>query len=578
MTTSAEILGLAAQYFSTGNIALAEQYATSILDQESNHAEALHLLGLIAKQKGKLQDAMAFLNRSLTANGSNGLAWQHAGDILLAGGDLPGGITYYEQALRLRPDFADGYNTLGMALQRAGNWGRAVECFQQALRLAPTFVPALNNLGTVLQNLGKWAEAAAVFEEALKLWPDSPDIAYNLGNTRFSQGDLNAAITCYRQALRLKPVYAAEVSNSLATALRTQGHWEEAVAQYRETLRLRPGHSMAVFNLSQMAVEGRCVFPSEELAGVKEALASGRGSEEDRRLWAFAVANVLDLQGAFDEAFRYCQQANDLRMRHFKKRNAAFNAPGHEALIDKIIADHGSSYFAMVINWGTRAELPVFIVGMPFSGAALVEEVLAGHSKVARVGEAGSVPRFLALAQSAADQNAATTTAQLLPDIVAARTAAASYLAYLSRLRQGAARVLVNSLDNFLSLGTIATLFPDARVIHCRRDPLDVGLACYFHNRRDLAFACSLDDIGAYYRAYDKLMAHWRRVLPLTIHEVNYDREKNARALIAYCGLDWEERAAMPTASGSADTSKEMIGHAQHYRTHLGPLIKALEG
>jgi tetratricopeptide (TPR) repeat protein len=579
MATSADLFALAAQYHATGNVTLAEQYAASVLEEEPNHAEALQLLGLIAQQKGKPAEALAYLNRALTVNGSNAAAWQQAGDILLATGDVPGGITYYEQALRLRPDFAEGYNTLGLALQRVGNRARAIESFQRATRLAPSFVPALNNLGAALQHQGHWKEAAAAYEKALDLWPENPDVAFNLGNTRFDLGDLKEAVACYRRALRLQPAYAAEVSNSLATALKKQGLWEEAVAQYQETLRLRPGHGMAIFNLSELASEGRYVFPPEDLAQVKDDLASERIGEAERVLCAFAVGKVLHRQGAFDEAFRYFQEANDLQLRLFKKRNAAFDARAHQATINRLIDDHGPAYFEMVKEWGTSTEVPVFIVGMPFSGAAQVEEVLASHPKVSREGNAVSVVRFLL--QSGLGRINATNTLQLLPNMYVARTAAANYLTYLTERGQGADRVLINSLDNATSLGLIATLFPGARVIHCRREPLDVALACYFQNRRDLTFGFSLEDIAAYCLAHEKLMAHWARVLPLTIHDVKFedllnDREGTARALIAYSGLDWNDRCA--NSNASAPSALEMIGLAKQYRAHLGPLVSALEG
>ena len=120
MPTPADVFALAVQYYTTGNLDLAQQHASSVLEEEPNHAEALHLLGVIAQQQGRPDQAIVLLNRSLTANATNPLTWQHAGDILFDGGDVAGGITYYEQMLRLRPDFAEGYNTLGIACQRPG--------------------------------------------------------------------------------------------------------------------------------------------------------------------------------------------------------------------------------------------------------------------------------------------------------------------------------------------------------------------------------------------------------------------------------------------------------------------------
>jgi tetratricopeptide (TPR) repeat protein len=576
MATPAETLALAAQYLETGSVLLAEQFATSILSEEPSHAGALHLLGLIAQQKGKLDEAIVFLNRSLTADGANASVWQHAGDVLLAAGDVRGGITYYEQVLRLRPDFAEGYNTLGSACQRLGDWARAEGCFQEAIRLAPLFAPAFNNLGTALRGQRKWRAAAEAFEQASKLWPDSPDVAFNLGNTYHDHGNLDRAEACYRQALRLRPSYAAEVSNSLACALRDQGRWEEAGAQFQETLTLRPDHAMALYNLSELSSAGRYLFPPAAVDRIKTICASRRGSEEEQSLYAFALANVLHLQGAHDEAFGHFGQAKNLQKRLFNKRNAAFDARAYQALIDKIIADHGRSYFERVKKWGTSTELPVFVIGMPCSGSALVEQVLARHPRVFGAGESGNLSRFLS--QAAPAKDAAAAVSQLLPNVRAARKAAADILQDIAQTSQGAARATLRNIDNLLALGVIATLFHGARVIFCRRDPLDTCLACYFRNFKDMAFACSLEDIGAYYLAFEKLMAHWSRVLPLKIHEVNYEdllkhQEKTRRALLSFCGLEWDEHSAIWATQPLAS---EEIGLSRHYRSHLGPLLKAL--
>ncbi len=172
------------------------------------------------------------------------------------------------------------------------------------------------------------------------------------------------------------------------------------------------------------------------------------------------------------------------------------------------------------------------------------------------------------------------------------RELAANYIRYLTRLGQGAGRVTAKTLENVLHLGVIATLFPRARIIHCRRDPLDICVSCYFQNFREIEFAWSLEDIGAYYRSYEKVMAHWAGVLPLPIHEVVYEdlihnQETVTRDLLAFCELDWDDhcldffktRRVVRTASSvqvRKPVSAKAIGRWKHYRAHLGPLFKAL--
>ena len=507
------------------------------------------------------------------------------GNRALAAGNWRAGLAHYEQALRLRPDFVEAYNDLGMALQHFGEWARAAQCYRQAIHLMPSFAPAYNNMGNALRAQGQWAAAATAFEEALRLQPDSPEIAFNLASTHHDQGELDKAVLYYRQALRLRPEYV-EVSNSLATAFKEQGLLDEAIAQCRETLKLEPDHALSYYNLSELAAEGRYQFAPEELGRIKSILASANSSTLERSLCCFALGTVLNKQGCYDEAFGYYQRGNEEKKQVLQGRGITFDAEAHRARTDRMIACHGRSYFERVKKWGTATDLPVFIIGMPRSGSTLVEQILASHPRVFGGGEIGDLHPFIA--QFATKPNA---TPQL-PNIRAARKVAADYLRHLAVQGQGAGRVTVKTLENFLHLGVIATLFPRARIIHCRRDPIDTCLSCYFQNFQNVDFACSLEDIGAYYNAYETLMAHWSRVLPLEIHEVRYeeliqDQEAVTRKLLSYCGLDWDERClafyetrrAVRTASAiqvRKPISGRAIGRWRHYRSHLGPLFRAL--
>jgi hypothetical protein len=180
----------------------------------------------------------------------------------------------------------------------------------------------------------------------------------------------------------------------------------------------------------------------------------------------------------------------------------------------------------------------------------------------------------------------------VVPNVHVARQVAADYLQRLSQLGQVAKRVTSRNLSNFLHLGLIATLFPHARVIHCRRDPLDICLSCYFLSFQELSYTWSLEHIGAYYRSYEKLMAHWTRVLPIRVHEVRYEdlvgnQEAVSRDLVAFCGLDWEDRCltfwktrrAVQTHSSVQVRNPvyaQSIGRWKYYRSYLKPLCQAL--
>jgi Tfp pilus assembly protein PilF len=498
---------------------------------------------------------------------ANAHHYHAAGKSALVAGNIREAFANYERALWLRPDFGEAYNDLGIVWHHLGEWARAEGCYRQAIRLMPTFAQAYNNLGSALR------------EQEPALIP---------GGDVHQQGELDREVVgYYRQALRLKPRDAA-ISINLAVALAEQGLLDEAVAQIRQTLEFQPDHAMAYYLLSELAAEGRCQFAPAEVDRIKVIMTSSASSVSERSLCSFAMARVLNQEGRHDDAFDCFEQANILKKHLFEERNIAFDAQAHEAMIDRIIGTYDQAYFEGAQRWGTETEVPVFIIGIPRSGSTLVEQILASHSQVVGVGEIGEFHQFTAKSDTVTELYET----QLPTDQRAAGKLAADYLQWLAKAAPGAARVTNKTLQNFLHLGLIATVFPRARIIHCRRDPLDTCLSCYFTNFLSVTFATSLDDIGAYYRSYDKLMAHWSRVLPVRIHEVCYeelvhDQEGVTRTLLGYCGLDWHEsclaffktRRIVRTASRHQvrkPISAQAIGRWKHYRHRLGPLFLAL--
>jgi tetratricopeptide (TPR) repeat protein len=589
MPSIAEAFTMAGRLYAAGNLPGAEQQAWAILSVEPTHAESLRMIGVIAHQTGDLGKALDFLNRSLLCNNARSDTWKNRGDLYLATGDARSAISDYEQALRLQPIFVDAFNNIGVAFQQLGQFTSAVNYFQEAIRLRPSLANAHNNLGNVLREQGKLADAGAAYAKALELAPDYADAAYNFAICLHEQGELDQAVTHYRHALRLNPNWA-NAYNNLGSALKEQGLLDEAIGQFQEALKHAPEHALAIYNLSELAAVGQYVFPSSQLETMKASVARETVPPLERSLVGFALATVYNKQGNYDEAFAYCREANELRRGIRQEGTLPFDPEGHRALVERIVAAHDDAYFQSVRDWGTDTDMPIFIIGMPRSGTTLVEQILASHPLVFGAGEIDEVPRFSPRFATRAAFDFYTD--QLLPTMEAARALAADYLKYLGQLGKGAGRVTVKTLENVFHLGVIATLFPRAHIIHCRRDPLDTCVSCYFQNFREIEFAWSLEDIGAYYCAYEKLMAHWGRVLPLSIHEVVYeqlihDQETVTRDLLGFCGLDWDERClnffntrrVVRTAS-SVQVRKPMtakaIGRWILYRAHLGPLFKAL--
>jgi hypothetical protein len=352
-----------------------------------------------------------------------------------------------------------------------------------------------------------------------------------------------------------------------------------------------PHHPYAIYNLSQFAAEGRFKFDPQELAFLKQLIAAGQGSVLERSLLCFSIAAVHDAERSYDEAFTYFRKANELR-KQSQPRGAGFDAATHRELVDRVMRIFDGAYFRDVRGWGTPSDTPIFIVGMPRTGSTLVEQILATDPKVFAAGELGEIPRMMQRLSQAMGEPDLYHSLRPFPSSEAAHEFTTGYLAFLDKMSRRAPRVTIKTLENFLHLGTIATILPGARIIHCIRDPLDVCVSCYFQNFESLDFSWDWSDIASYWKDHERLAAHWQKKLPTRIHEVRYEElirhpEKVTKEMFSYCGLEWdakclkffENRGAVRTASTvqvRKPLSSKPIGRWQRYRAHLGPLFDAL--
>jgi hypothetical protein len=288
---------------------------------------------------------------------------------------------------------------------------------------------------------------------------------------------------------------------------------------------------------------------------------------------------VLDRTGAYDAAFEHARRCNALHSEINRAAGAVFDADEHRRLIDRLIAEFSPVYFQRVRSQGTDSRVPIFVLGMVRSGTTLAEQILASHPLVHGAGELPDVAR---LGEGLAQLDAAS-----------ARSLADAHVCKLQARGGGAIRVVDKNPSNFLHLGVIATLFPRAAIIHCRRDPLDTCVSCFFQHLGDpFLFKYDLDHLGIYYREYERLMAHWRAVLPMPLFELRYeeltaDPEAVSRRLLAYCGLEWDERClrfhetertvrTLSVLQVRRPMYRDSVGRWKRYETHLQPLIARL--
>ena len=505
-----------------GHLAEAEQLYRQVLAADGAHADSLHLLGVIAYQQGRMPEASDLIGQALSVNDAAPSYHANLGLVRRAEGRLDEAEACQRRALALMPDYPEAHNNLGLVLQEQARGGDAVLHFRRALALRPDLPEAHNNLANVLEEQGRLDEAEAACARALELRPDFPEALNSMGVIRTRQDDIRQAADFYRRAIALKPDFA-EAHVNLGHALKSLGRFDEAQAAYRRALGGDAATARHGLGFCRKITEANDPLITE----TQDALKNPELSDKDRVLLHFALGKIFDDLGAPARAIAHFDEGNRLETsRH------PFDAPAFAARIDRLMQDDVCAPSPAASN----SELPILIVGMPRSGTTLVEQILASHPSVAAGGE-----RSFWLQRAEAIGKA--------PQPATAEAAAVKdYLALLTGIGPKATRVTDKMPYNFLNIGLIRRLFPKARIIHCRRHPLDNALSLYFSRfARVHEYAYDRADIAHYYRDYQRLMEHWRRALlpPECFLEIDYeqlvsDQEPVTRRLLEFCGLPWD--------------------------------------
>lgn len=433
---------------------------------------------------------------------------------------------------------------------------------------------------------GRGPEGGEHLRQAAALAPNNAAVREALGQWYYEAADLESALAHSEAALRLAP-QAPGVAVSHAVVLEGAGRAEEAWRVIEPLVRARfPDPRVGLVFARVAPVVKR---EPEALAYLHARLSDGALDEAGKAPLRFSAATLLDRAGRFDEAFAQARLAKQATRRPY------------DPDLHRQVIDHQLEYFSpQKVRGLPRADLgverPVFVLGMPRSGTSLVEQILASHPHVYGAGELATLSRVATGAESAPWARG-----HIYPDyldlvsVARANDLAGQYLAHLRGLNDSAPRVTDKMPMNFLFLGLVHVLLPGCHVVHCTRDPADTCLSCfmtYFANGHE--FSHDLTHLGGYYRDYQRLMAHWRSVLDVRVLDVKYedvvaDVEGQARRLLAFVGLPWDERCLrfhetkrnVPTAS-SAQVRRPLyassVGRWRHYEKHLAPLTRALQG
>jgi tetratricopeptide (TPR) repeat protein len=580
-------------------------------------------LGAALRAADAKDQALVHFRRAVAIDPALAPARTNLGQLLLDLGRAAEALPNCQQAVVLQPDLPEAHNNLGNAYRALGRYPEAQRCYEEAIRLNPALAHAHVNLGLALQQQGHWDEALPSFRRAAELNPGSLPVLALLAEAGVDREQFDEAIGCYQKMLAIDPSLAA-AHNALGWLLQEEGLLEEAGEHLRAALRLRPDLAIAHVNLggvhekrgdfaaaetcfraavadadaggpalARLAMLLRGKLPDSDSEAIEQRLAGSEASDPARVNLLFGLGYVRDAQGRYAEAAAWVREANKSAIAHRERRNLTYDPAEHERLVSALIAAFDPPCFARLAGAGRETNRPVFIFGLPRSGTTLIEQILASHSQFHGAGEVPftrqafkAIPELLGRASPPAD-----CIAKLNSDVV--RRLALWHEERLQELDSGkAARIIDKMPDNYLHLGLIAVLFPNAVLIHCGRDPRDVALSCWMTGFRSVRWANDVNQIASRLAQHDRLMDHWRAVLPAPIHAVDYEEtvaglEPVARRLLAACRMDWEpacldfHKSTRPVRTASFAQIRQplyrrSIGRWQNYEHIIPDLFAAL--
>jgi tetratricopeptide (TPR) repeat protein len=552
-----------------------------------DYADAHNNLGNALVALGRTEEAIGCYESAIAIRPDAADVHFNLGNVLRALARDEEAMSRYRNALAIRPGYAEAHNNLGQALMALNRAEEAIGHYESAIAVRPDFAEAYNNLGGALQKLQRYTEAIARHQQALTIKPDYAEAQCHLGGALHRLGLPEQASAHYRKSLAIRPDYA-EAYHGLGIALELLGHFDEAHGAHERAVELAPRRAhfhLALAHSRPFRAGDARLAAIEELTRDQASL-----SEAERIALHFALAKAYADLEQHESSFRHLLEGNAL-----KRRQTDYDEAATRRFFERIQTVFTRELMREKRGGGDHTQAPVFVVGMPRSGTTLIEQILASHSEVFGAGELEEFGKAVA---SLGEANGASA---VFPEIVPTLSADAlqqlggSYLDTISASAGPAKRIVDKLPLNFTLVGLIHLALPNARIICARRDPIDTCLSCFsILFRGDQPHTYDLGELGRYYRAYEALMQHWRRVLPEgVLLEVQYedvvdDLEGQARRMVKYCGLEWQEaclafhKTSRPVRTASVAQVRQpiyrsSIGRWRPYHHLLQPLLQALD-
>jgi len=588
LTPSKEQLESAISLYSDGKISEAIDTINTLIESHPENPLLFNILGACFKKLGEIDTAAKMFNTAVTLKPDYAEAHFNHAIALNETGKTDLSTESYKKALTILPNYPDAHNNLGNIYLDLNRYQEALKHYEAAVSYKPNFSEAYNNLGVANRELEQINNAVENFKKAIVINPSYTKAILNLGNALKDLGEVKDAEKCFEQALRNEPDNA-QAHVSLGTFFKEKGQVKDAIKSFKRAIKIQPSYGVAYFNLTLMRDSN---IEKKVISQMLSQLSSNDLSQSDRINFCFALANTYEKLEKYDDFFKFLNEGN--RLRKEELNYSLGRSQGTIYLVKKIFSSLPSNN-KKSLPFITSSIRPIFLVGMPRSGSSLVEQILSSHVNVHGAGEIQYLRKIIAPIIERYEENDSKSIDKKKEisdkDYLSIRH---QYLELLTRFNTPENVIVDKSLLNYRFIGIILKAFPEAKIIHLKRDARAICWSIYKNNfhQSGIGFGNSMEDLTGYYISYCEMMAFWHERFPGRIYDLNYEnlttnQEEETKNLLEYCALEWDDnclnfhtnKRTVKTASALQVRKKIYQGSSEawkKYEAQLQLLIKPL--
>jgi len=554
---------------------IAKQLFETAIEINPDFAEAHYNLGVILKESGDYKKSMNCYQKAIEIKPDYADAYNNIGVIYKESGNDQKAINCYQKAIEINPDYADAYNNLGIIFKESGEKQKAINCYQKAIDINPDYAAAYNNLGTMYYESQDFVNAFNCFQNALKINPKCDDFYYNLGNTLRELGHIDKAASYYNRAIDLNPDHS-KAYNNLGLVLNDLRKQQESIICYQKALKIKPDYASAYNNLGnafiqtgnkqeasmcfQKAIEyapdnlfyvyqliniQKNILDEKYIKNIQDIIT--RDNNENTIAYGNFILSKYEFESKkFDNEFDYLLKAHE----HYYKSNLKNFTESVEFWLEELPEIREIKY-NNIFTFDNHTKdnkdnietiKPIFVIGIPRCGSTLLEKIIASNSKKIQIGEETEILlNFVKQEQILKQRNIHSSTYEFRKKIID------EYEKKGILLKEKDLIFTDKSLENFYFIGFIKEIFPEAKIINCKRDALSSIMSILKNNLIDLSWAHDLDNIFEYIDVYYNMLEYYKNIFPDFIYEIEYETlvanpESEIKKLLKFCDLPWDKR------------------------------------